>query len=114
MGAETKRDMMVVAAGHVEAVWFVEGPFVGVGRRVHKQYLVALPQNLAVQLMVHHDCATHVEYRARVPDELLHCRRPDNRRVRYQDLVLVREADEIPYRLAYHRPRCLRAAVQQA
>jgi hypothetical protein len=107
------RYVIVVAAGHVEPAWLVEGPVVGVRRPVHQQHLVTCPQELASHLMLGRDRAAHVEHRGRVPDELLHRGSPDHRRVRPQDLMLLGKADQVPDRLADDGPSRLRAAVQQ-
>src|SRR5262249_29327032 len=113
VSTESERHVVVVLPRHLEAVWVVEGPVVGVSGPVHEEYLVTVAQRLAVQLVVHGHRPAHVEDGRRVPDELLHCRRGDDRRVGHQDLALIRKAREVSYRLPDDRPRGLRPAVEQ-
>jgi hypothetical protein len=49
----------------------------------------------------------------RVPDELLHRCRPDDRLVREEDLALIGKARKIPHRLPDDRTGRLRTAVEQ-
>ncbi len=66
-----------------------------------------------MQFVVHGHCPAYVKDGRRVPDELLHSCRPEERRVRQQDLAVIREAGKIPYCLPDDRPGRLRPAVEQ-